>query len=805
MEAPALWERCVFITGGTGFVGKVLVEKLLRSCPEIETIYLLMRPKRGQDVAARLNDLLNSTIFDTIRREKIHELKKIVPICGDVTLIQLGISESDQELLCRRVSVVYHLAATIKFDEQLKLAVKINMLGTRSLLELCHRMVHLDVITSGFNSYRWGMLITQFSQALVHVSTAYCNCDRSEIQEVIYPPPYDPANIISLVDWLPEDILDKLTPSLIGQRPNTYTFTKALTEQMILKEAGSLPVAIVRPSILIACYNEPTLGWLHGYSGPNFLTAAIGNGLLHTVFCQGDFISDVIPVDFVSSMMITAAWRTATARTRDIKVFNCVNGNRQPITWQEFVTRSITYMVEHPMEGAIWYPTTVLHTNRFTHATLHYLVHYLPAYVLDFISWSMGKRQILVKTQKQLTKAAQILEYFTTRQWHFTDDNVRELLTHMSSTDRTTFQFDVTQINWNSFFQPYALGLRTFLLKQNPKSLPKSRRKMARGIPIKDLAFTYNKSKTTISRWIKSYEKTRDVARKKSSMAAYRKFNVDQRTWLVNLYKERPILHQYEAARLFFDKFQSQISTSSIGTILSDAGLTWKVLERRAIQIQLEDILRFANELCSFPWLLENLVFLDEVGFDNKDMMRKRGYALKGQKLIYRSEFVRKPRISLLCFIGVNGMLECFQTEGTFTRLKFVNFCRSFATSVNSKVQQYPGKHSVWIMDGAKIHLDKNFIMYLRSLGIIVVFLPAYCPFFNPIEIVFGLMKRELTAKYIENSKIDIKMFIGDVVNHFSNKNLKNIFKKCGYLTPGKFDQSLAFDADFEVMGYSQQ
>lgn len=41
----------------------------------------------------------------------------------------------------------------------------------------------------------------------------------------------------------------QLTPMLIGKRPNTYTFTKALTEQMLLEEAGNLPVAIVRPSI----------------------------------------------------------------------------------------------------------------------------------------------------------------------------------------------------------------------------------------------------------------------------------------------------------------------------------------------------------------------------------------------------------------------------------------------------------------------------------------------------------------------------------------------------------------------------
>lgn len=220
-----------------------------------------------------------------------------------------------------------------------------------------------------------------------------------------------------------------------------------------------------------------------------------------------------------------------------------------------------------------------------------------------------------------------------------------------------------------------------------------------RGMTVKDVADTFHKDRTTIARWIKTYEEKGEVTRKKCILAMYRKFDVDQRTWIINLFRDRPILHQNEAALLFFQEFQVQISTSSICTILSEAGLTWKVLERRAIQIQVADIVRFTNELLSFPWILENLVFLDEVGFDNKSMMRKKGYAMKGQKLIYRSEFVRKPRISLLTFIGVHGILNSYQTDGTFTRLKFVEFCRNFATDYDSKVQQYPGiRYGLWMV-----------------------------------------------------------------------------------------------------------
>ena len=54
--------RSVFITGATGFMGKVLVEKLLRSCPDIKCLYLLMRPSKGKDVACRLQELIKNQV-----------------------------------------------------------------------------------------------------------------------------------------------------------------------------------------------------------------------------------------------------------------------------------------------------------------------------------------------------------------------------------------------------------------------------------------------------------------------------------------------------------------------------------------------------------------------------------------------------------------------------------------------------------------------------------------------------------------------------------------------------------------------
>ena len=55
-------DRTIFITGVTGFMGKVLLEKLLRSCPCVSKVYVLIRPKKGQDVKTRLTQLLESKV-----------------------------------------------------------------------------------------------------------------------------------------------------------------------------------------------------------------------------------------------------------------------------------------------------------------------------------------------------------------------------------------------------------------------------------------------------------------------------------------------------------------------------------------------------------------------------------------------------------------------------------------------------------------------------------------------------------------------------------------------------------------------
>jgi len=54
--------KSIFITGGSGFVGKALIEKLLRSCPELNKIYLLLRHKKGKKANQRLDEIINCKV-----------------------------------------------------------------------------------------------------------------------------------------------------------------------------------------------------------------------------------------------------------------------------------------------------------------------------------------------------------------------------------------------------------------------------------------------------------------------------------------------------------------------------------------------------------------------------------------------------------------------------------------------------------------------------------------------------------------------------------------------------------------------
>ncbi len=113
-------EKNVFITGATGFVGKLLLEKLLFSCEKISKIYVLIREKNGHSADQRLNDITACKVFDKLRTKEPTFRERIQAVTGDILENNLKLSESFMNELQQNVNVVFHLAGTVILDQDLK-------------------------------------------------------------------------------------------------------------------------------------------------------------------------------------------------------------------------------------------------------------------------------------------------------------------------------------------------------------------------------------------------------------------------------------------------------------------------------------------------------------------------------------------------------------------------------------------------------------------------------------------------------------------------------------------------------------
>ena len=217
--------KTILITGATGYIGRLLIAKLMR-LGNLKQIVLLSRPKKGKSNEERLDKILSGFLFEETDKFDPSFRSKLRIVNGDMEIEDLGMSGEDREYIKQRVEIIIHGAATVRFDEDIKKAIRINIRGTKNMLDLGAEC--------------------EILQSFVHISTAYSQCPRSEIKEVFYEPPMDYRQALQLLDVLEAYVL---TDKLISPWPNTYTFTKAISEDMIRQYQDKLPVAIIRPSV----------------------------------------------------------------------------------------------------------------------------------------------------------------------------------------------------------------------------------------------------------------------------------------------------------------------------------------------------------------------------------------------------------------------------------------------------------------------------------------------------------------------------------------------------------------------------
>jgi len=441
-------------------MGKVLVEKLLRSCPDIDTIYVLLRPKAGNDIRSRHEEIIRSKIFDTLRNERPGFASQLVAVRGDVTLDNLGMTQEDRSLIQKRVSVVFHCAANVRFDQKLKNAVKYNLLGTRRALELAEGIDNLD--------------------AFVHISTAFCHCDQPVLEEVSYPPPNDPHAILQLVEWMDDDTLDSITPKLVGKLPNTYAYTKNLTEQLVSSYSSKFPTVIARPSIVTGTWKEPMPGWVEKLHGPTGLLVGAGKGVIRSMYCRPEYNADIMPCDIAINALIILAWRAATLRLKNPMICNVTESGENSLSWERTLETGRKHLYENPLSGAIWFPDGSIKSSWLLHSLCVIFFHFLPAYIIDFLVTLCGKKTFMVRIQRRIQGGLDVLQYYTTKQWVFRNDNMKALSHTLTEEDRQTFYTDIKMVEWDSYIKSYVLGTRHYCLQEDPATLPKARTHLKR-------------------------------------------------------------------------------------------------------------------------------------------------------------------------------------------------------------------------------------------------------------------------------------------------------------------------------------
>ena len=360
--------KSVLVTGGSGFLGKVLLEKIVRCLPSVATVYVLMRSKKGVDAEERFETkVLDSRIWDRLKDDLEEQngefertMAKLKPVQGDVNLPGLGLSDGAVRELSESVHVVFHLAASTQFQRRFDDHIVENVLGTLEVAELATRFVQL--------------------LAFVHVSTAFVNADlpsESVVQENVRELDFDAEAVVAQVcsgggggglsfgvgtlsrrtareDRIPEEI-EKVYRRVRGKHPNSYTLTKSMAEVILVKRYGEvLPLAISRPAITGAAWLEPVPGWIDTVSAAGTVFLAGGMGMLRVLPGNPDGVAELVPVDMViNSILLLARSRAGRAVGGRPLVAHCSCGRENPLRWRMAIRALTTYYHAHPMQAQV--------------------------------------------------------------------------------------------------------------------------------------------------------------------------------------------------------------------------------------------------------------------------------------------------------------------------------------------------------------------------------------------------------------------------------------------------------------------
>ncbi|GMS93370.1 hypothetical protein PENTCL1PPCAC_15545, partial [Pristionchus entomophagus] len=457
--------RTVFLTGGSGFVGMVVIEKFLHDVPDVEKILVLVRAAKGKSAQQRWVDISQSVLFNRVRAQCPWALEKVVPVEGDITIDDMGLSEENLKSVLEETSVVLHCAATVRFNDTLRSAIELNVKGVDRMISLCKRMPKLD--------------------CFLHCSTCYVNVDKQdEIEEKLYDVVCDPRKLIDAQSWMTDEMLNGITASITKKYFNTYCFTKHVAEELVKRECVDLPTLIFRPAIIAGIWKDGIPGWADAFQGITANALGFGTGTIPRMPCDVKNPLDVVPVDVVSNMMITcAAYRLHLTQKKDrsMPVFHCNSSHLNPLSAELYRDLCGTFLQTYPLQQILFSPSAGTRGTPAMENAMHSFKQNVIGPALDKAGSLAGKRPFWTRTFTKVREVYGVFIPFTSKRWIYQSNGMVELIGKMQPDDLERFDFDLRKLDWTDFISDVLFGMKTFLTKNDimcDEKLFEARRKM---------------------------------------------------------------------------------------------------------------------------------------------------------------------------------------------------------------------------------------------------------------------------------------------------------------------------------------
>ncbi|KAI8710408.1 Fatty acyl-CoA reductase [Fusarium sp. LHS14.1] len=275
----------VMVTGATGFLGKVVVEELLRrrADNQVQQIVLLIR-KKELDAKARFEKhVATSPCFKLLPQDWVEYIQVVE---GDLADFHCGLQESDYDEVCQNITHIIHTAACIKFDSEVSDAVSSNIDSACNVLAFakdCSKLRQLVITSTAY--------VTPWRGGPIYEELVQLPCAASE-----------------LISALKGGIIGKQQAIAYTGHPNIYSLSKCLAEHLVCETKDSVPVTIVRPSIICAALHYPMAGWIDSKAAFAGLVLGFGSGVLRVVNGRPDTKLDIVPVDVVARRLIHEAF-----------------------------------------------------------------------------------------------------------------------------------------------------------------------------------------------------------------------------------------------------------------------------------------------------------------------------------------------------------------------------------------------------------------------------------------------------------------------------------------------------------------